>query len=134
MNTTLSSIPGFRVTLTFQPIAASTVIHGKERGGNAMGMSEKAQMWLCLTSSWALPSGDQVTLPLSISFMKQVEDLAKAKGLLEQYLFLNDAAIDQEVIASYGDAQVKELVRISKEHDPKGVFQKLAKGGFKLPQ
>jgi len=99
-----------------------------------MGMSKKAQMWLCLTNSWALPSSDQVTLPLSISFMKQVEDLAKAKGLLERYLFLNDAAIDQMVIASYRDNQVKELVRISKWYDPQGVFQKLAKGGFKLPQ
>jgi len=91
-------------------------------------------MWLCLTNSWALPSSDQVTLSLSISFMKQVEDLAKAKGLLERYLFLNNAAIDQMVIASYGDNQVKELVRISKRYDPQGVFQKLAKGGFKLPQ
>jgi len=134
MNTTISSIPGFRVTLTFQPIAASTVAQGKARGGNALGVAEKAQTWLCLTSTWALPSGDQVTLPLSISFMKQIEDLAKAKGLFEPYLFLNDAAIDQKVIASYGGAQVKELVKISKKYDPKGVFQKLAKGGFKLPQ
>ncbi|PWW80760.1 FAD-binding domain-containing protein [Tuber magnatum] len=133
MNATLSSIPGYRVTLTFQPVAASTVTHGKTRGGNAMGMSEKAQTWLCLTTSWVLPSDDQVTLPLSISFTKQVEDLAKAKGLFEQYLFLNDAAIDQKVIASYGDAQVKELKRVSQKYDPKGVFQKLAKGGFKLP-
>lgn len=99
-----------------------------------MGVAEKAQTWLCLTSTWALPSDDQVTLPLSISFIKQIEDLAKAKGLFEPYLFLNDAAIDQKVIASYGDAQVKELVKVSKKYDPKGVFQKLAKGGFKLPQ
>jgi len=132
MNTTISSIPGFRVTLTFQPVAASTVAHGKARGGNALGVAEKAQTWLCLTNTWALPSGDQVTLPFSISFMKRVEDLAKAKGLFEPYLFLNDAGIDQKVIASYGDAQVKELVKVSKKYDPKGVFQKLAKRGFKL--
>ncbi|CAZ82113.1 unnamed protein product [Tuber melanosporum] len=132
-NTALSPVSGFTITLTFQPVAASTVAHGKTRGGNAMGMSEKAQTWLCLTSTWALPSDDQLILPLSISFIKQVEDLARAKGLLEQYLFLNDAAIDQKVIASYGDAQVKELKKVSKNYDPKGVFQKLAKGGFKLP-
>ncbi|RPA96635.1 FAD-binding domain-containing protein [Choiromyces venosus 120613-1] len=133
-NTNITSIAGYLMTLTFQPIAASTVAQGKARGGNAMGVSEKAQMWLCLTSFWALPSDDQVMLPLTISFLKQVEDLARAKGLFEPYLFLNDAAIDQKVIASYGDAQVEGLAEVSKKYDPKGVFQKLAKGGFKLPE
>jgi len=133
MNTTISSIPGLCVTFTFQPIAASTVAHGKACGGNALGVTENAQTWLCLTNTWVLPSGNQGTLPLSISFMKWVEDLVKAKGLFEPYLFLNDTGIDQKVIASYGDAQVKELVKVSKKYDPKGVFQKLAKGGSKLP-
>jgi len=133
INTTISSIPRFYITFSFQPIAASTVAHGKARGRNTLGVAEKAQTWLCLTNTWAPPSGDRVTLPLSISFMKRVEDMAKAKSLFEPYLFLNDAGIDQKVIGSNGDAQVKELVKVAKKYDPKGVFQKLAKGGFTLP-
>ena len=133
MNTTISSIPGLRVTLTFQPIASSTVAHRKARGGNAWGVPEKAQTWLCLTNTSELPSGDQVTLPLSIIFIKRVDDLAKAKGLFELDLFLNDAGMDQKVIASCGGTQVGGLVKVSKKYDPKGLFLKLANGGFKLP-
>jgi len=133
INTTIFSIPRFYITFSFQSIAASTVAHGKARGRNTLGVAEKAQRWLCLTNTGAPPSGDQVTLPLSISFMKRVVDMAKAKGRFELYLFLNDAGIDQKVIATYGDAQVKELVKVSKKYDSKGVFQKLTKGGFTLP-
>jgi len=83
------------------------VAHGKARGGSVFAVAEKAQTSLSLTNTWALPSGDQITLLLSIMFMKQFEDLAKAKGLFAPYLFLNDAGIDEKVIAGYGDAQVK---------------------------
>jgi len=135
MNTTISSIPGFHVILSFHLISTSPVDHRKACGGTRSGVAEKAQTWLCLTNTWALPSGDQVTLPLSISFMKWVGGLAKARACSSRTCFSTTLVLISRLpfLATYGDAQVTELVKVSKKYDPKGVFQKLAKGGFTLP-
>jgi hypothetical protein len=82
--------------------------------------------------AWSLDTDDEKILNFGIKFFDKVREMAEAKGLMEDYLFLNDAAMDQEVIKSYGNQSVAKLRSVSKKYDPKQVFQKLVKGGFKL--
>lgn len=65
--------------------------------------------------------------------MNQVEESSKSNGLYLDYLFMNDASKDQEVIAHYGDENVQKLKIIAAKYDPMRVFQTLESGGFKLP-
>jgi hypothetical protein len=125
-------VTGFRAGIVFQPIAASTAAQGKSRGGNALGLEETAQTWLNLISTWSLEEDDEEVLKTGTKFLNKVKKMAADKGLLKTFLYLNDAAIDQKPVDSYGREQVVRLKRISREYDPDGVFQKLAKGGFKL--
>lgn len=57
---------------------------------------------------------------------------AAAKGLDHPYLYQNYAAQKQNVLASYGDANLSKLRAIAKKYDSDQVFQKLQPGYFKL--
>lgn len=46
---------------------------------------------------------------------------------------MNDASVDQLVIASYGEENVGRLRRVQEIYDPEQVFQTLVPGYFKLP-
>ena len=67
-----------------------------------------------------------------IKFLDEVEKMAASRGLSKTFLYLADAAMDQRPIDSYGHENVQKLKKISSQYDPDGVFQRLAKGGFKL--
>ena len=123
---------GFISNIVFQPIAVSTVIQGQSRGGNPLGLEEAAQTWLVLTCGWSLEADDRKVLATSVKFLNEVSEMAASRGLLKTFLYLNDAVKDQRPIDSYGHENARRLKRISREYDPDGVFQKLAKGGFKL--
>lgn len=66
------------------------------------------------------------------TFISRVEQLASAQGLLESYLWMNNAGTHQDVIASYGAENSSKLRGISQKYDPDRVFQNLCRGGFKL--
>jgi len=48
------------------------------------------------------------------------------------YIYLNYAGEKQDPLAGYGKANVAKMTALSKKYDPKGVFQKLVPGGFKI--
>ena len=123
---------GFHVSIVFQPIAASTIAQGKSRGGNPLGLEEAAQTWLVLNCGWSLEADDRRVLATGAKFLDEVDKMAACKGLSKTFRYLNDAAMDQRPIDSYGHENVQRLKSISKEYDPDGVFQKLVKGGFRL--
>ena len=68
------------------------------------------------------------------AFLDAVAALAAERGLPYRFLYLSDAAADQQPIASYGPGQVRFMEAVSRRYDPVGVFQKLwnAPDGFKL--
>ena len=57
---------------------------------------------------------------------------AKKRGMAKEFLYLNYASKEQDVIRGYGEENVKLLRRASKEYDRAGVFQQAVVGGFKL--
>lgn len=130
---TAANVPGLQVTLTYQPMAVSTVRHGKKMGGNVLGVKEEAQTWLDITSSWSDAAYDETVIGSTTKLIADIEVMAKKRGLYYDYMFLNDAGEGQKIIESYGEANVKFLKVVAKKYDPTGVFQKLSKGGFKLP-
>lgn len=64
--------------------------------------------------------------------------LARAKseavgmGVFNRYEYLNYAAGWQNPIAGYGESVRRELQGVSRRFDPRGVFQRLVPGGFKV--
>lgn len=61
-----------------------------------------------------------------------IREIAKKKGILLEFEFLNDATWDQTPISSYGVTNLASLREISHRYDPIQVFQNLQGGGFLL--
>lgn len=64
--------------------------------------------------------------------MTRVKAVTAALGTDKPYIYLNYAYPGQDPIKGYGQEGVKLLREASKKYDPKGVFQNLVPGGFKV--
>ena len=123
------------VAVAFQPIAKSAILESKRRGGSPQGFEERAQTWLDLSTAWDDAKDDAAAIAASKAFYEGVAALQKKHGVKPiDFLYLNDAADYQKVFESYGAENVRFLKAVSRKYDPKSVFQKLVKGGFKLPK
>ncbi|KAH7133886.1 hypothetical protein EDB81DRAFT_887696 [Dactylonectria macrodidyma] len=125
-------ITGLALTLAFQAVPVSSVKAGIARGGNPTGLDQIPQLILCLDSGWSSAADDEVVLNADKRFLSEVEEMASARGLLEPYIWMNNAAEHQNVLAHYGNANHQKLVGIAERYDKRRVFQVLCKGGFKL--
>jgi hypothetical protein len=65
---------------------------------------------------------------LSSRFRQAAKDLDQH----HPYIFQNHAFYEEDVFAGYGEQNRRRLWKIRKDVDPKGVFQKLQPGFFKL--
>lgn len=64
--------------------------------------------------------------------IERVKEEAEKRGLYHNFLFANYSGEWQDVIGSYGDANVKFLSEVGKAYDSEQVFQHLHLGSFKM--
>ena len=81
---------------------------------------------------WGDVADDEQVRSIMKGIISKSTELAKSRGLYNQYLYQNYAYIEQDVFSGYGQANQERLIQISKEYDPNGVFQVLQPGYFKL--
>ena len=65
--------------------------------------------------------------------MQAANAAAADMDLLHKFVYLDYANQDQDPIRRYGGANVAGLREAARRYDPRGVFQRLVPGGFKLP-
>ncbi|KAJ4288095.1 hypothetical protein N0V90_012112 [Kalmusia sp. IMI 367209] len=100
-------------------------------GGNVMGQSAKAQTWWNPIAQWSnTPADDSKVHTALINLAHSIQSSAQAKGLYDKYIFANIASKDQQVLNSYGQANLDFMKTVSKKYDPLQTFQKLQNGGF----
>jgi FAD/FMN-containing dehydrogenase len=87
---------------------------------------------LLLSASWADTASTKAVQDATRHVMSLLEACAEKKGLLLKFQYLNYAAAYQTPLESYGEENLNFLRGVSREYDPKGVFQKQIPGGFKL--
>jgi hypothetical protein len=115
-----------------QPISTSLVASGKSSGGNPLGLEPVNQTWLSLDAGWWFSHDDEAMHGITKDMINEIETKSKAENQYLDYLFMNDAGWDQNVIQQYGQANVERLKQIQKRYDPNLVFQELVPGGYKL--
>jgi hypothetical protein len=131
---TIKSVTAGSQAFGLQPISQSLVEAGRRRGaGNALGLEAVNQTWFVLDSGWWSPDDDDVVHNATRTMIEQIETASRATGDYVEYIFMNDAGSDQEVIRHYGEESVKRLEKVRRDYDPDAVFQRLVSGGFKLP-
>lgn len=82
--------------------------------------------------SWLDAADDEVLKSKFQEFYDWSENMARERGLLARFLYMNYALGTQDVIGSVGEDNLKRMREIQRAYDPDDVFGKYWKGGFKL--
>ncbi|KAF2233370.1 FAD-binding domain-containing protein [Viridothelium virens] len=125
-------IEGGSYVLMPQPISTSMITPSQKTGGNALGLTPRPQMWFSLNIGYELASDDDKVNKIMEESIAELETLTKARGLYDEFIFLNDAAPSQSPIRGYGADNYKKLEAVSQKYDPSGMFQHQVPGGFKI--
>ena len=136
----IRSLTAGTLVSTLQPITQNAVLAGRRAnsvGGNALGLQAVNQTWFSLNAGWWDSKDDKAVNAAVFSLGDKIKRLVKAaspRGQQEiDYVFMNDANASQDVIGSYGVANLLRLKLIKFAYDPLGVFSRLVKGGQKIP-
>lgn len=87
--------------------------------------------WTTLVD-WTDASEDDIVRSIPIETASYVQTVSQERGLNVSHIFMNDAARDQNPIATYGSENVQRLKKIAAKYDPGQVFQVLQNDGFLL--
>lgn len=130
----LKPVPGLIYSISFQPLSKTLLSESAARGGNSLGLSpaDGHLIILLLYSFWTNSTDDQMVISTQQKFLKQVDELAAAKGNASAFKFMAYSYEGQDPINGYGPRSKAMLQATSKKYDPDGFFQNGAPGGFKL--
>ena len=123
------------MALGLQPISSNAVHAGRARStGNALGLQSVNQTWLVLDVGWQFTEDDDIAHDATRRLNDQVIQASQNHGEDLEYIFMNDASWDQNVIGHFGAESVEKMKTAQKKYDPDSVFQRLVPGGFKIPE
>lgn len=130
----VSHVQGGQPVLLYQVLTEPILSNMTKYGGNALGLdaSNGPIHLLHIAFWWEDESDDEAVYSFATNFWNTVIAKAKDMGIHNRYIYMNYASKFQDVIASYGDENKARLQGISAKYDPRGVYQTLQPGYFKL--
>ncbi|KAH7213270.1 uncharacterized protein BKA55DRAFT_697777 [Fusarium redolens] len=137
---TIDSMPelrhaaGLSLTTTPQMLTRSWIDAAKASGGDPMDIdSEGGIIVHLITSLWKEAVDDDLVYEFSKRCTAAIDRKAKAKGLHYPFMYLNNAGLGQNPFQVYGQGKsLPKMKKIREVYDPKGIFQDLMPGGFKV--
>ena len=123
---------GVAFTMALQPLPNAIYSKGEQDNVLGLGRFEDDLINVLFTLIWPLG----VTSDIVYTRMRKLEQdliaLAKEKDVYNDWVYLNYASQWQDPISGYGQEEVAFMQSVSREYDPRGIFQKAVPGGFKL--
>lgn len=87
---------------------------------------------MSLAIMWSSPLDDDRITAAGNRVVNSSVAVAKSMNADYKYIYQNYAFSNQDVFASYGEANKQRLIEISRKYDPEQIFQTLQPGYFKL--
>ncbi|CCO31803.1 hypothetical protein BN14_05853 [Rhizoctonia solani AG-1 IB] len=130
-----STVTGWSSRIVYQTISKNMIRASDKKGGNVLGLQATGDPLVIVTYmfTWIRAEDDDKVYSGIDKLISTSTSLAESQNQLDDYIYLNYAGSGQKPIESYGLAQVKFLQRVKAKYDPEGVFEKLCRGGFKIP-
>lgn len=132
--TDIQSVDGISWSLTLEPIVSPMLVNGAARGGNILGIElppEGLILVLC-SATFSSPSDYDYVSGQADRLMERLVSAALERKEFNRFIDMNHAKAGQDPIAGYGAANQDFLKAVGKKYDPRGDFQTLKPGGFKL--
>ena len=82
--------------------------------------------------SWSNEADDERIMAAARNLTDRANATAYAQRLGNRFIYQNYAALEQDVFEGYGEEKKEKLRVVSERYDPKGVWQKLQPGYFKV--
>jgi hypothetical protein len=89
---------------------------------------------LLVMADWLHPSDEPRVRAAVKTIIDVAEKETRAHGTYLSFKYANYASRDQDPLAAYGPENLAKLRAVAKKYDPKGVFQKLQFGGWKVSE
>ncbi|KAI4908395.1 hypothetical protein J4E90_009020 [Alternaria incomplexa] len=130
----LSAVEGAYPVLIWQHITDGSLKGSTRNGGSAMGFDANGSPIhiIQLACSWNNAADDDTVYQVMSDIMEAIKSEAVKLGVQNDWVYMNYAAMFQDVIASYGSDSKSKMKTVASKYDPKEVFQKLQPGYFKL--
>ncbi|KAJ7437430.1 hypothetical protein B0H11DRAFT_2107138 [Mycena galericulata] len=125
---------GVLFAITIQPLTAGLAAAGGKNGGNPSGMTPKdGDSFLLLGCSfWASPEDDESIKQKTRELLSWAESTARERGLLKPFIYPNYALGIQAIFKGFGQQNLEKMRRVRDVYDPRNVFGRYWRGGFKL--
>ncbi|KAG8683424.1 hypothetical protein FRC11_013582 [Ceratobasidium sp. 423] len=130
-----SAVPGWSSVIVYQPISNNMIRVSNQRGGNVLGLEPEDDPLIIVgyQFTWERAQDDDKVYATIDKILAASMDTAESQGRLERYIYLNYVGSNQQPIQSYGPTQVDFLCKVKAKYDPNSMFEKLSRGGFKIP-
>ncbi|KAJ8112102.1 hypothetical protein OPT61_g5446 [Boeremia exigua] len=125
----------WQIYILYQPLTPAFWRDSAVRGGNILGLERFDGQTLCIYEpyiSWQGAAQDELFQQAGAELINRTRDYAIRIGADNPYLYLDYADITQDPLAGYGEKNVEKMKAAAEKYDPRGVFQNLVPGGFKL--
>ncbi|KAL2005552.1 hypothetical protein VTN00DRAFT_10045 [Thermoascus crustaceus] len=122
------------MNVMFQPIPTIFAQHSAKKGGNVLGLDRATENLVLFqfNAAWEHAEDDALFYNAGDTMINKLTAYAKEIDKYNEFLYLNYASSNQDPLDGYGVENVRKLQAVSKKYDPRGVFQQLVPGGFKL--
>lgn len=124
----------FSTHVAFQPIPRLYAEKAKAAGGNVLGLDEYTYDAIMLQASASVKTAEMAdwVRPRVQALVDDLRAFAVSRDGFVPWTYLNYAHSSQDVLRSYGPDNVRRIKAAAAKYDPKGVFQTLCPGGFKI--
>jgi hypothetical protein len=131
---TVAGVEKMLLIMAIQPITAGALSAMQKNGGNALGLDPSGGPYFVLNfnAAWNNAIDEPEFHRVISTIIRLIRAEGRARGLDNDFVYLNYASEYQDPIGSYGAANKARLQTVSRKYDPAQVFQKLQPGGFKL--
>ncbi|KAI0391556.1 FAD-binding domain-containing protein [Xylariaceae sp. FL0594] len=120
------------LSYSLQPAPTAAIKHGEKLGGNIMGLEEVPQTWWAFVSQWTDPANDTLAQRAIDELYQGMQKISREEDQWLDFIFMNEGKSTQDVLASYGEANLQKMKKVQARYDPKEVFQHLQNDGYLL--
>ncbi|KUI58419.1 Bifunctional solanapyrone synthase [Cytospora mali] len=124
----------FNTHVAFLPIPRLYAEKAEAAGGNVLGLDHLPYDAIMLQASASVRTAELAdwVRPRIQTLLDDVRAFAVSREGFVDWKYLNYAHDSQEVLQGYGQDNVQKIREAAAKYDPKGVFQRLCSGGFKV--
>jgi hypothetical protein len=127
----------FSTVMDFQPQPYYFADIGVQKGGNMLGLHRSRRNKILTISAVTLLGPNSAEQYPAVyqklaAMRERVLAFAKSVGCYEEFKYMPYGDATQDVISSYGEANVAHLRSVANKYDPEGFFQHMVPGGFKI--